>query len=330
MNDLSGKNIVLLCPRFFDYEKEIKSVLENLGANVIWFDDRPSNDFFSKAIIRVNKNFLSRKIDAYYERIINEISKTELQIDYILFVNPESINVKSIDLIKKTFSKGRLILYMWDSFRNRKKNIELLPFFNSKFTFDPKDVEDYGLEFRPLFFIDKYMAVEKKAKYDLLFIGTAHSDRYQFVKRILSDLNYKLIAKTYFFLSSKLLFLVKKLTDKDFRAVKYKDVSFKSLSHVDNADLMSQSMSILDVNHPQQIGLTMRTFETLGAQRKLITTNQDIKNYDFYNENNILVVDRKKPVIGEEFFLKPFEPYSSEMLFKYSIHGWISSLFNLK
>ena len=52
-------------------------------------------------------------------------------------------------------------------------------------------------------------------------------------------------------------------------------------------EIFSDSRCILDAPQAGQVGLTIRTIECLGAKRKLVTTNSDIKNYDFYNENNI-------------------------------------------
>ena len=46
----------------------------------------------------------------------------------------------------------------------------------------------------------------------------------------------------------------------------------------------------------------MRTIEiALGMRKKSITTNLDIKEYDFYDKNNILIIDRKNPIINKEF-----------------------------
>jgi hypothetical protein len=111
--------------------------------------------------------------------------------------------------------------------------------------------------------------------------------------------------------------------------VPYNEITFISLSHLENANLVHQSKVILDINHPRQTGLTMRTFEALGAQKKLITTNADILNYDFYDKNNVLVIDRENPVIECSFLESNITPYSKEILFKYSIEGWIHTLFSL-
>ena len=45
---LQDKRILYISPKFFGYENKIKQELEDLGAIVDFFDDRPSNDFITK------------------------------------------------------------------------------------------------------------------------------------------------------------------------------------------------------------------------------------------------------------------------------------------
>ncbi|MGZ3756554.1 MAG: hypothetical protein ACXVAY_10530 [Mucilaginibacter sp.] len=326
MNNVSGKSILFFSPKFFNYEKEIKLALEKLGANVIWIDDRPSNSFTAKVLIRINKNILKNSIKKYYDQILCSVNGKNF--DYVLFISPESLDRNNLKKMKDKFNTSKFILYMWDSFDN-KKCVELLDLFDSILTFDSKDAKNYNLKLRPLFYIDAYKE-KKDAKiiYDLLFIGTAHSDRYNFIKNNIKPFFGGRNIKLYFFLSSKRLFWLKKFLIKDFRHIKFNEVSFKPLSHQDNFNFMNESNIILDINHPKQVGLTMRTIETLGAQKKLITTNENIVNYDFYDENNILVVDRKKSQIDESFITKSFNPPTKVILNKYSIYGWITDVFN--
>lgn len=68
--NLNGKTV--LAPKFFGYEIEIKKELENLGARVIYFDERPKNDFFTKVFIRLNlKKLIKNDIEKYFRNIIN-------------------------------------------------------------------------------------------------------------------------------------------------------------------------------------------------------------------------------------------------------------------
>ena len=76
-----------------------------------------------------------------------------------------------------------------------------------------------------------------------------------------------------------------------------------------------------------QAGLSIRTFEALAAHTKMITTNPRIKEYDFYSPENVLIIDRKNPVIDPEFIDKPYRPLRAEIEEKYSISSWVKTLF---
>lgn len=325
---LSGKSVLFFSPQFFGYQIEIKKKLEELGAKILWFDDRPSNSFLSKVFIRINKKLVNRSSTEYYENIITELKNRGLSFDYVLFISPESISRQSLQSLKLAFAESRFILYMWDSFKN-KQALDLLNLFDDALSFDPEDCKKHSVRFRPLFYLDQYCSSGKeKDDYDFLFIGTAHSDRYFFVKNLIQHFDPKTRIKTFFYLSGKKLFFIKKIFDKNFRNVLYSDISFKPLTLNQNADLIKSSKAILDINHPKQIGLTMRSIETLGAQKKLITTNKDIINYDFYNEDLILIIDRKAPIIPDSFLKEKPSSTSPDLLHKYSLSGWIADIFN--
>ncbi len=85
------------------------------------------------------------------------------------------------------------------------------------------------------------------------------------------------------------------------RDAKIDDFSFTSLSQEETLDIISQSKVVVDIEHPGQVGLTMRTLEMLGCQKKLITTNKSVREYDFYNEDNILVVERNNIKLNKSF-----------------------------
>ncbi len=128
-------------------------------------------------------------------------------------------------------------------------------------------------------------------------------------------------------MQSKFVYYYFKLFDSKFKKVELQKLSFKSLTINDIVDIYAQSEIVLDINHPSQRGLTMRTFEVLGAKRKLITTNKHIKNYNFYNQNNILVIDREDIDLDFNFFKNSFQEYSKDIYDMYSIDGWLQSLF---
>jgi hypothetical protein len=92
---------------------------------------------------------------------------------------------------------------------------------------------------------------------------------------------------------------------------------------VDSNALMK---AILDIEHPNQRGLTMRTFETMGAQKKLVTTNALIAEYDFFDTSNICILDRKNPKIPKDFLESPLVPLAPDIYRRYSIEGWLDEI----
>lgn len=325
---LENKNILYISPKFFGYEKIIKEKLENLGAVVDYFDDRPSNDFLTKVFIRLKlKFFVNKKINNYYNALYNYIK--DKNYDYIFVVSPETFSFKELEIIKNLKPNAKTILYMWDSFEN-KNSFNTIELFDEVFSFDNRDAQKYDLSFLPLFYIEEYEKLEtKKHEFDITFIATAHSDRYKIAKKVNKVLdNYK--SYYYFYLPSKIMYHIRKYFVKNYEYGSINDFNFKPLEHSKIVDFFRKSKVILDINHPNQYGLTMRTFECLGAKKKLITTNQNILEYDFYNPNNIMVINRNNPVIDKIFFDSPYEELESGVYKKYSIENWLKTIFREK
>lgn len=325
--DLSGKTILLLAPKFFGYEFEIQKELENFGAKVIYFDERPKNDFLTKVFIRLNlKSFISKKINNYYNNIIESIKKEK--IDYLFLIAPETIDIEKIKEIKLNHKDIKILTYFWDSVKNKRTALNYLDISDKFFSFDSNDIKiNKKIEFLPLFYIKDYENISKIKQnilYDISFIGTVHSDRYKIIKKIEENAtSLGLNIYFYFYSPSRILFFFQKLLKKDFQDIKWADVSFESLSKSDVLNIIGKSKSIIDIQHPLQVGLTMRTIEMIGANKKLFTTNNEIQKYDFYNECNISILNRKKPLIDLDFILNNYEKLNENVYKKYSLNNWL-------
>ncbi len=89
---------------------------------------------------------------------------------------------------------------------------------------------------------------------------------------------------------------------------------------------LKQCGYLLDVNQEGQTALTMRVMESIFYSKKLITNNQDIVNYDFYNENNIFLLPQQPRLPSQDalsaFLDKPFLPYGEAVLDSFSFEHW--------
>ena len=326
MKYLTGKNILFFAPKFFGYEMKIKDKMIELGAQVRYYDSRPDNDFLTKVLIKVNKNIIQHKINRYYEDIIER--ERNIEYDYIFFIVPEAINRSVMEKIKAAHPTSKFILYMWDSFSNMKNVIEIKDMFDHISSFDDEDCKKYvGIKFRPLFYADEYKEVASKLQqisYDVGFIGTTHSDRYSLLTQIRTDLlKRKLRVYYYMYFPGKLFFMIRRVLDSAFRSAKMSDMEFKPLSSQETLTMLGSFKSVIDIHHAKQAGLTMRTIEMIGAKKKLITTNAKIKDYDFYLENNVYLLNREQPFIDSTFFDKPWEEIDEQIYQRYSLKQWV-------
>ena len=91
---------------------------------------------------------------------------------------------------------------------------------------------------------------------------------------------------------------------------------------------MKRTKVVIDIQHPKQTGLTMRTIEMIGAKKKLLTTNTSVRNYDFFSASNIAIIDRKAPEFNLEYWKNSYEELPKDIYEKYSIDGWFQDIFH--
>ena len=323
----SNKKILFIAPAFFGYEKEIKCRLKNLGASVDYFDDRPSTRAWSKIAIRVMPRLQRREVRTYFHDLLR---RSRSDYDFVFIIKLECMPLDILLELKERNSDAKFIYYSWDSIKNNQNIKKAFHIFDSAFTFDEHDASAFdSFKFRPLFFLNEYRDLPTAGgRYDLSFIGSAHSDRYLLTQKIKSAFPSENF-RTFFFLymSSRWVCALRRLFMPAFWGAKTSEFSFKPLAKSDILEIVSASKVILDFQHPNQTGLTMRTIEMLGARRKLITTNTNVRKYDFYNPDNITIIDRAAPVIQADFFDKPYVPLTESLYEKYSIDGWIAEVF---
>ena len=69
--------------------------------------------------------------------------------------------------------------------------------------------------------------------------------------------------------------------------------------------------------------------EAIGNETKLITTNKEIKNYDFYNNKNIYCIEKIEEIFSlhKEFFSEKYQEIPKEIKNRYTVNGFINEIF---
>lgn len=318
---LKGKKILFIGIGFYDYEEAIVDEMKKCGADVTY--KKLGYDNFEIKLTRRIKHLMKFAISRMNKRLLQQINDN---FDYVFVIKGDMCNIWFLEKLRQKM-ESTFIMYQWDSI-NRVKNFEEnRKFFDYIYTFDKKDsLENKDLLFRPLFFRNEFDLDLNNSNcendIDIYSISQFYDYRYELHKKIRGKYpNYKLVIKlkigVLFYLKTKIL---RKITlDKDL-------VIYRTMTTSENFDYMKKSKAILDVTNPIQSGLTMRTLEAIGMKKKLITTNKDITNYEFYNSNNIYVLD-ENVIIDDRFLNKPYDNIDESIRNKYTLNQWIRDIF---
>lgn len=326
---MNSKKVLYIGTPIFNYHKKIISEFEVRGYSVDYYNDRPSENSFVKGIIKIKKSLVNSLIQKYFEKIISETDGKSY--DLVFIVNCKVFTPAMIQQLRDSQKSARFVLYMWDSMTLYPNSKKLIPIFDKAYSFDLDDCNNIDeLTFMPLFFCKEYEKLWQEdvqvSKYDIVSVCTAHPNRYKTMHELFPELESKGIYIFSYMFLNKLQYLYNKVFVSEFKGAKSSEFKFKPLSEQENLAILKKSNTVFDIPYNKQSGLTMRTIETLGAKRKLITTNVNIKKYDFYNENNIYVMDKHNWSGIEEFIRHDYEPIDDEIYRKYSLRSWIGTI----
>jgi len=322
---LTGKNILFIGPETFNYEKEIVGEMESLGAQVVYRSDKPGNAFLLKAILRLFPRILWGYSDHVFKQWLSLYGPPDC--DVVLVIKGEGLSPKFIDFLKKKYANAKFIFYLWDSISNV-RNVKLkLSKFDHLYSFDPRDCErDRRLKYRPLFFLERYRSSEKNHGSGCFFIGTLNGDRPAVIARLIRSLPKNIEFNYWLFVRNKIELFFRRFFDSSLRRLDQTRLLNSPMLSAVVSQNFQHSAAIVDIEHPNQVGLTMRTFEVLASGKKLITTNKNIFHHDFYHPSRICIIDRSNPRLDPDFFDYEAVPLPDSFYSKYSLQGWLLEL----
>ena len=319
---LKNKRILFISPEYFNYSVIILTGLQSMGAFVDLFYNRPTS-VVSKLFLELNRNLYEKSERRYFKSIEKKISVNKY--DYIFIIRADVIPRDFLVNLKLTNPDSVFIQYVWDDIDLFPALIETFPFFHRVLSYDIHDSKRYGLPFRPFFFVSHKENATKKSgsEHDLFFIGAYHTDRIKVLEKI-RKLNPGLDFHIHLYINP-LTFILNKIP-----LSKLGLFSFRKMDYPEMIEEINRSSSVLDIQKVTQHGLTTRIFEALGSGAKVITTNENIRYYEFFNESNFLVIDRDNPVVDPQWIISPYSEHEVSLLMRYHISSWIKDIFDIQ
>lgn len=312
---------------FWGYDAHIVETLKEKGieANHIKigavsyenFGERLTN-FFSKVFLGKNLKYQKRQ-----KFVIEQLDKLGHQ-DQILVLNADTFDHSTLEYMKK--STNRFITFLYDNL-DRFPVQDKLHFFDKIYSFDDKDIEKHGFERLTNYNYLPFLSQEKQnPSEDALYITSYDKKRIKQLD-ILSQKFEELRLKFDLYVIGK-----KSWKNQLMKPFSKNKIVFtrKRINHENLPEFYKRTKVILDLMRENQYGLSFRVFEAMALEKKIITDNEKIKNYDFYNPNNILVLNKDFSNITKEFFETPYQSLPEEIYKKYTLEKWVERVFNLK
>lgn len=227
--------------------------------------------------------------------------------------------------IRRVNSDCRVIIFYW----NRVGKYNALPLrtvdHGSIYSTDPEDCRRYRLKYNHIFYPREYFTPHRPSAEGRLFFIGADKGRAPYLLSLKKVLEEAGLACDIRVLPPKAFPFQSKKT-RAYRERFAEILTDTPLSYGEYISQLSRCNVLLDINQEGQTALTMRVIESIYLSKKLITGNQSIVSYDFYDPDNIFVLPEDgslpSPSTVHAFLQKPFMPYPEAILDAYSFDHW--------
>ena len=326
---IKNKTIILCVPDHFGLPERFKQNLEAIGfITTVITDNFEVKIGLKNTLIHGYKKFIKgyktfkkeKKNELKLQMQLDVLEKNCKRFDYSLFIRPDLFSSELINIIKGRSDK--LSAYQWDGLDRYPLVYKRIDLFDRFFVFDVNDLSK-SEKLLPLtnFYFDDIPISEDKT--DVYFVGTYMKNRIDLLLKLARKCK-ELGLTTSINLNICSAQKAEKLKEEPITIIT------KPISFTQNIINVSKSKIILDFANNVHFGISMRTFETIGYKKKLITNNELVKKYDFYNPNNIFVIENDQLDGLEEFLSIPYEDLSNEINTKYSFTNWIKYVLDIE
>jgi hypothetical protein len=341
--------ILLISPVYYGIEKNIKSVLEESGNEVYWFENKSLKfDYHgTKSKLKFIRKIYYLLFIPHVRYIRRELKKIEdTRFDIIFSINGYIICPYLFRKLRSKNPELFSVLYLWDanSMYNWAKELK---YFDKVYTFDRADAEEFGLIYKPNFYLKNSGSTLKNIKFDLFFVGKFTPSRLSFLDKLSTESTkygvnsfFKLWPAFSIFPHNFIIYKVLKLLDLRYTWVRSFLLNYEAYEGIlENEFILQQCLDfkaiqdlaclsnvIMDIPFQGQTGYTHRLIEALANGKKVLTTNASIKKEQFYNSDQIRVIDLKNPEFDNQWIKERVIFPVSEYFNDLELDSWLTSI----
>ena len=271
----------------------------------------------SSNIIKSNIQRLSKKFNLWflYLLFIKDWKKKLIECDSCIIFD-SAFSISLVKAIKFSNPHVKIYVYLWNpTFKDISivNKLEKVKNIVEIYSFDKNDCNNYGFKFSPMVYNFDVKNNNENIIYDVIFVGYIKNR-----KKTLLEFYNKLKSNNL----NVYFYVLDNVNTKENLPF---ELHNEYLDYNKYKQKMICSRTLLDIVQDGQMGLTIRAMEAICYEKKLITNNIDIINYDFYNPNNIFVIGIYSIDNLEEFVKSPFISIPNEVLKRYNFVDWVKN-----
>lgn len=236
-----------------------------------------------------------------------------------IIINDAMFNNNILKYISKKNAVASKYVYYTNAVRNSRIKPNNIPKDWRVYTFDISDSKEFDIEYSTEYYTEHQENIKYDLKYDVCYVGADKTD-----VRLKNLLDIKEVLRKNKVQNFFHIFRVLKKYNK----YELQETTNMFLKYEDIQRIILESKCILELQMEGQSGCTLRTLESMFLNRKLITNNKDIVNYDFYNPNNIFVIenaddfkDRFNDIL--KFMRSPYQKLPDMVKNNYKFCKWL-------
>ena len=215
-----------------------------------------------------------------------------------------------VKYLRKKYPHSKIVCFFQDMvhLENNININHIKDVFDLVISFDHIDAKKYDIFYHPTVYSNHFFdRVDNTQRSDVYFLGSAKNR----LDKI--GLIYQYLEST----GLKCDFYVTQVDEKD--QSNYQGIHFISqMSYVENLRHLVNTECILEVLQDNSSGYTMRTWEAIMYNKKLLTNNIELKDEPFYNPSNILVFDNIEGIKTKQVFFNDISR-KTDHKYKYEI-----------
>ncbi len=153
--------------------------------------------------------------------------------------------------------------------------------WNHVYTFDKNDADKYGFSFIGYTYYSKHLLNPSVLNFDVYFVGGLKGGREKMIENVYDYLTQRDVNCRFDLMTFG--------RDKEKDALKDVSYSRRWIPYEEVLQKMNSSKCILEICQDGQSGPTLRFFEAVCYNKKLITNNKFVKDFPFYNPNYVQI-----------------------------------------